>query len=49
MYLKANLRTKLTKSAQTHLSNLRRENATQVYLPKDNYAQTKREGSKFLD
>lgn len=40
----ANLRTKITKSSQTNLSNLRRENATQVYLLKDAGAQTKREG-----
>lgn len=41
----ANLRTKLTKSVQTNLSNLRRDNVSQVYLPKDHGVQTKREGS----
>uniref|UniRef100_H2YB65 Cilia- and flagella-associated protein 206 n=1 Tax=Ciona savignyi TaxID=51511 RepID=H2YB65_CIOSA len=39
----ANLRTKITKSSQTNLSNLRRENSTQVYLPKDQTSQTKRD------
>ena len=32
--LQANLRTKVTHSAQTNLSNLRRDNVSQVYLPK---------------
>lgn len=32
--LQANLRRKVTKSMQTNLSNLRRDNSTQVYLPK---------------
>ncbi|CAK8690676.1 cilia- and flagella-associated protein 206-like [Clavelina lepadiformis] len=40
----ANLRSKITKSSQTHLSNLRRENSTQVYLPKEMAVQTKRNG-----
>ena len=33
-YLQANLRTKLTHSMQTDLSNYKRDNDTQVYLPK---------------
>lgn len=41
----ANLRSKITKSMQTNLSNIRRDNSSQVYLPKDQYSQTKREGS----
>lgn len=40
----ANLRSKLTKAVQTNLSNLRRENASQVYLPKDQISQTKADG-----
>ena len=32
--VQANLRTKLTSSMQTNLSNMRRDNATQVYPPK---------------
>ncbi|XP_074642939.1 cilia- and flagella-associated protein 206-like isoform X2 [Tubulanus polymorphus] len=39
----ANLRTKITHSTQTNLSNLRRDNVTQVYLPKDQYSQTKQD------
>ncbi|CAF1057219.1 unnamed protein product [Adineta steineri] len=39
----ANLRRRLTKSIQTNTSNFRRENTTQVYLPKDQYIQTKRD------
>jgi hypothetical protein len=39
----ANLRRRLTKSVQTNISNFRRENATQVYLPKDQSNQTKRD------
>lgn len=39
----ANLRRRLTKSVQTNNSNFRRENATQVYVPKDQYIQTKRD------
>ncbi len=31
---KANLRTKVTHSMQTNLSNMRRDNVSQVYLPK---------------
>ncbi|XP_072189460.1 cilia- and flagella-associated protein 206 isoform X1 [Excalfactoria chinensis] len=41
----ANLRRKLTHAMQTQLSHLRRENSTQVYLPKDVGTQTKRDGS----
>ena len=39
----ANLRRRLTKSVQTNVSNYRRENSTQVYLPKEQAAQTKRD------
>lgn len=39
----ANLRRRLTKSIQTNFSHFRRENATQVYLPKDQFIQTKRD------
>ena len=39
----ANLRRRLTKSVQTNNSNFRRENVTQVYLPKDEFVQTKRD------
>lgn len=39
----ANLRTKLTHSTQTDLSHFRRENDTQVYLPKENWTQSKRD------
>lgn len=41
----ANLRTKLTHSMQTNLSNYRRDNVSQVYLPKEEATQTKRESS----
>ncbi|NWW49301.1 CF206 protein, partial [Pedionomus torquatus] len=41
----ANLRRKLTQAMQTDLSHMRRENATQVYLPKDVSTQTKRDNS----
>ncbi|XP_046851113.1 cilia- and flagella-associated protein 206-like [Xenia sp. Carnegie-2017] len=41
----ANLRTKVTQSMQTNLSNYKRDNTTQVYLPKDGGTQTKREES----
>ncbi|KAL2306673.1 hypothetical protein Nmel_004603 [Mimus melanotis] len=41
----ANLRRKLTHSMQTDLSHMRRENFTQVYLPKDAGTQTKRDNS----
>ncbi|NWZ67315.1 CF206 protein, partial [Acrocephalus arundinaceus] len=41
----ANLRRKLTHSMQTDLSHMRRENFTQVYLPKDVGTQTKRDNS----
>ncbi|XP_033102810.1 cilia- and flagella-associated protein 206-like [Anneissia japonica] len=37
----ANLRNKVTHSVQTNLSNLRRDNVSQVYLPKDTGSQTK--------
>ncbi|XP_005101930.1 cilia- and flagella-associated protein 206 [Aplysia californica] len=39
----ANLRTKVTHAMQTHGSNMRRDNETQVYLPKDQNTQTKRD------
>uniref|UniRef100_A0A3P8RM27 Cilia- and flagella-associated protein 206 n=1 Tax=Amphiprion percula TaxID=161767 RepID=A0A3P8RM27_AMPPE len=38
------LRTKVTHSMQTDLSHLRRENATQTWLPKDTACQSKRDG-----
>ncbi|XP_063245691.1 cilia- and flagella-associated protein 206 [Prinia subflava] len=41
----ANLRRKLTHSMQTNLSHMRRENFTQVYLPKDVGTQTKHDNS----
>ncbi|NWU61506.1 CF206 protein, partial [Pterocles burchelli] len=41
----ANLRRKLTHAMQTDLSHMRRENSTQVYLPKDVSTQTKRDNS----
>ncbi|KFV77978.1 UPF0704 protein C6orf165 [Struthio camelus australis] len=41
----ANLRRKLTHAMQTNLSHMRRENSTQVYLPKDVGTQTKRDNS----
>ncbi|XP_078717422.1 cilia- and flagella-associated protein 206 [Lampetra fluviatilis] len=41
----ANLRRKATHSAQTDLSHLRRDGATQVYLPREVGTQTKREGT----
>uniref|UniRef100_A0A8C3V2W1 Cilia- and flagella-associated protein 206 n=1 Tax=Catharus ustulatus TaxID=91951 RepID=A0A8C3V2W1_CATUS len=41
----ANLRRKLTHSTQTDLSHMRRENFTQVYVPKDASTQTKRDNS----
>ncbi|XP_053280194.1 cilia- and flagella-associated protein 206 isoform X2 [Pleuronectes platessa] len=40
----ANLRTKVTHSAQTDLSHMRRENVTQTWLPKDAACQSKRDG-----
>ncbi|XP_076471436.1 cilia- and flagella-associated protein 206-like [Babylonia areolata] len=40
----ANLRTKITSSMQTNLSNMRRDNITQVYPPKDIDTQTKTDG-----
>ncbi|XP_074046312.1 cilia- and flagella-associated protein 206 isoform X2 [Macrotis lagotis] len=39
----ANLRQKLTKSVQTNLSHMKRENSTQVYLLKTTGTQTKKE------
>ena len=39
----ANLRRRLTKSVQTNFSNFRRENFSQVYLPKDQPTQTKQD------
>ncbi|KAK2572230.1 Cilia- and flagella-associated protein 206 [Acropora cervicornis] len=44
-YAQANLRTKLTHSMQTNLSQFRRDNDCQVYLPKDAETQTKRDSS----
>ncbi|KFQ22002.1 UPF0704 protein C6orf165, partial [Mesitornis unicolor] len=41
----ANLRRKLTHAVQTDLSHMRRQNSTQVYLPKDVSTQTKRDNS----
>jgi len=41
----ANLRSKITHSVQTDHSNYRRNNITQVYLPKEVDTQTKRENS----
>ncbi|NXK39203.1 CF206 protein, partial [Piprites chloris] len=41
----ANLRRKLTHAMQTDLSHMKRENFTQVYLPKDASTQTKRDNS----
>ncbi|XP_019727098.1 cilia- and flagella-associated protein 206 isoform X2 [Hippocampus comes] len=38
------LRTTITHSTQTHLSHMRRENATQTWLPKEVGCQTKRDG-----
>jgi len=40
----ANLRKCVTHSSQTILSNFLRENETQVYLPKDSWTVTKRDG-----
>ncbi|XP_042359814.1 cilia- and flagella-associated protein 206 [Plectropomus leopardus] len=40
----ADLRTKATRSMQTDLSHMRRENATQTWLPKDAACQSKRDG-----
>ena len=44
----ANLRKCVTDSSQTELSHFRRENETQVYLPKENFAQTKRDGETMV-
>lgn len=41
--MQAGLLTKATHSTQTHLSSMRRENATQVWLPKDAASQSKRD------
>ncbi|NWQ79525.1 CF206 protein, partial [Columbina picui] len=41
----ANLRRRLTHAMQTELSHMRRENSTQVYLPKDVGTQTKRDSA----
>ncbi|KFU98846.1 PREDICTED: UPF0704 protein C6orf165 homolog, partial [Pterocles gutturalis] len=41
----ANLRRRLTHAMQTDLSHMRRDNSTQVYLPKDVSTQTKRDNS----
>ncbi|XP_041849409.1 cilia- and flagella-associated protein 206 isoform X2 [Melanotaenia boesemani] len=40
----ADLRTKVTHSVQTDLSHMRRENATQTWLPKDAASQSKKDG-----
>ncbi|XP_071391102.1 cilia- and flagella-associated protein 206 [Centroberyx affinis] len=40
----ANLRTKVTHSMQTDLSHMRRDNATQTFLPRDAACQSKRDG-----
>ncbi|KAJ8008919.1 hypothetical protein DPEC_G00083420 [Dallia pectoralis] len=40
----ANLRYKVTHSMQTNLSHMRRDNVTQIYLPKDAVCQSKRDG-----
>lgn len=39
----ANLRQKVTKSMQTNLSHFKRDNVAQVYLPKNQFSQTKRD------
>lgn len=39
------MRRRLTHAMQTELSHMRRENSTQVYLPKDVGTQTKRDSS----
>lgn len=44
----SNLRSKITHSMQTDLSNLRRDNISQVYLPKDQHSQTKTDGSSSV-
>ncbi|XP_069743475.1 cilia- and flagella-associated protein 206 isoform X2 [Narcine bancroftii] len=44
-YAQANLRQKVTRYMQTTLSHMRRDNATQVYLPKNRAVQTKRDNS----
>ena len=44
----ANLRKCITHSTQTILSNFRRENETQVYPPKENNTQTKRDGETMV-
>ncbi|XP_067882747.1 cilia- and flagella-associated protein 206 [Heterodontus francisci] len=41
----ANLRQKVTRYMQTNLSHMRRDNTSQVYLPKNKAIQTKRENS----
>eukprot|EP00052_Salpingoeca_macrocollata_P004833 m.43803 g.43803 ORF g.43803 m.43803 type:complete len:633 (-) comp14482_c1_seq1:73-1971(-) len=41
----ANIRKKQTHSTQTHNSNYRRENTTQVYLPKEQTTQTRKDAS----
>ncbi|XP_069382963.1 cilia- and flagella-associated protein 206 isoform X2 [Paralichthys olivaceus] len=44
----ADLRTKVTNSAQTDLSHMRRENVTQTWLPKDAACQSKRDGESSM-
>ncbi|KAL0967306.1 hypothetical protein UPYG_G00250550 [Umbra pygmaea] len=41
----ANLRSKVTRSMQSNLSHMRRDNVTQTYPPKDAACQSKRDGS----
>ncbi|XP_064396896.1 cilia- and flagella-associated protein 206-like isoform X2 [Halichondria panicea] len=44
----ANLRQRITHSVQTDLSHYKRDNTTQVYLPKEDVTQTKREESSSV-
>ncbi|XP_070705854.1 cilia- and flagella-associated protein 206 [Pempheris klunzingeri] len=44
----ADVRTKATHSAQTDLSHMRRENATQIWLPKSVACQSKRDGESNM-
>ncbi|XP_076016270.1 cilia- and flagella-associated protein 206 [Genypterus blacodes] len=44
----ANLRTQMTHATQTDRSHRRRDNVTQVYLPKDAACQTKRDGQSGM-
>ncbi|KAA0709044.1 Cilia- and flagella-associated protein 206 [Triplophysa tibetana] len=47
-YAEANLREKVTRSMQTDMSHMRRQNSTQTFLPKDAGSQTKRDGESNL-